>query len=112
MTTIYKLSEECLRIISGGNIPVATKVALDEVKISVCQVANQLLKTEYFQINSQIGEAIPNGTVLGLYEGISVTKWKNVSACTLPIKPLRLPRNMGVYAIFDPDDPSLEFIPL
>lgn len=111
-TTVFKLAEECGRIIYGGNIPVAGKVDIEELKISVCQVVNSLLKTEYFQINNKMGEAIPNGTVLGLYESIAVTKWKNVSQCTLPVKPIKLPRNMGVFSIFDPENPSFEFIPL
>jgi len=111
-TTLYRLAEESARIIYGGNIPVAGKVSLEELKISTCQVINQLLKTDYLQVNGRLGEAIPNGTVLALYENIEVTKWKNVSQCQLPIKPIKLPRNMGVFKLFDPDDPSKEYIPL
>lgn len=111
-TTIFRLAEECSRIIYGGNIPVGGKVDIEELKLSVCQVINQLLKTEYFQINGKLGENIPNGTVLGLYENILVTTWKNVSQCTLPVKPVKLPRNMGIFSIFDPNNPAFEFIPL
>jgi len=111
-TTVYKIADECARIIYGGNIPDAGKVHIEELKTSVCQVVNQLLKTEYLQINGKLGEKIPNGTVLGLYEDIEVTSWKNVSQCMLPVKPIKLPRNIGVYSIFDPENPSFEFIPL
>lgn len=110
--TIYRLAEECLRIISGGNPPVASKVNINELKISIGQVSNQLLKTEYFQVNLKTKEVIPNGTVIGLYENIAVTKYKNVSQATLPIMPIKLPRNMGVFMVFDPENPSLQFIPL
>lgn len=110
--TLYLIAEECLRIISGGNIPVASKVTIEEMKLSVCEVANAMLKTEHFQVNGKLGEAIPNGSVLALYENIPVTKWKNVSQCILPIKPIKLPRNIGVFSIFDQDNPSFEFIPL
>lgn len=112
VVTIFRLAEECLRIISGGNPPVASKVHLAEIKLAIGQVCNSLLKAEYFQINTKLGEAIPNGTILGLYEGILVTPFKNVSQCFLPVKPLRLPRNMGVFSIFDSNNPFLEFIPL
>jgi len=111
-TTVYKIADECARIIYGGNIPDAGKVHIEELKTSVCQVVNQLLKTEYLQINGKLGEKIPNGTVLGLYEDIEVTSWKNVSQCMLPVKPIKLPRNIGVYSIFDSENPSFEFIPL
>jgi len=43
---------------------------------------------------------IPNGTVLGLYEGIEVVSSNGKSQATLPIKPMKLPRNMGVWAVY------------
>lgn len=110
--TLFLIAEECLRIISGGNIPVATKVTIQEIKLSVAEVCNSLLKVEHFQVNGKMGEAIPNGTVIGLYDNIPVTKYKNVSQAILPIKPLKLPRNMGVFSIFDPENPAAEYIPL
>lgn len=110
--TLYLIADECLRIISGGNIPDATKVDIDEVKLSVAEVCNSLLKIEHFQINGKTGEMIPNGTVLGLYENIPVTAYKNISKATLPIKPLKLQRNMGVFSIFDSENPAMEYIPL
>ena len=110
--TIYRLSEEILKIISGGKIPVATGISFNEVKIAVGQVANSLLKTEYFQINVKGGELIPNGAVIGYYSNIVVEKWKNKSRAKLPIKPQKLPRDIGVYSVFPSDDPDNEFIPI
>lgn len=112
VVTIFRLAEECGRIIYGGNIPVAGKVSLQELKISIGQVINGLLKIDYFQVNTKIREMIPNGAVLGLYENIAVTKWNGKSQCILPIKPLKLPRNMGIWSIFDPTNPDNEYIPL
>lgn len=111
-TTIYRIAEECGRIIYGGNIPIAGKVSIYELKISVGQVINTLLKTEYFQINGRLGETIPNGTILALYEGIPVTKFQGKSAAKLPVKPVKLPRNMGVWSIFPDGQPDKEYIPL
>lgn len=111
-TTLYRLAEECLRLIAGGNPDVASKVHINELKISVAQCANSLLKTEYLQVNVPLSETIPNGAMLGLYENILVTKWLTKSKCKLPVKPLKLPRNMGVFAVFSPLDPDCEYIPL
>lgn len=111
-TTLYRLSEECLKIISGGKIPVATGISFNEIKIAICQKCNELLKIDYLQINTKLGEAIPNGSVLGLYDNITVTKFKNKSQALLPVKPLKLPRNMGVWSVFPTDNPDNEFIPL
>jgi hypothetical protein len=111
-TTIYRLAEECLRIIAGGNPDVASKVHINELKISIAQVANSLLKTEYLQVNLPLQETIPNGAQLGLYEGQLVEKWLTKSRVKLPAKPLKLIRNLGVFSVFSPLDPDCEYIPL
>lgn len=112
VVTIYRLAEQVQRRLLGGNPAVASKIHINELKIACAQVANRLLKVEYFSANIPMGELIPNGAMLGLYENIEVTAWNSVSKCTLPIKPMKLPRNIGVYAIFKQDDPTCEYIPL
>lgn len=112
VVTIGRLSEECLKLLSGGEIQVASNISLNQMKIAIGQVVNQLLKIDYLQINAKMGEVIPNGSVLGLYESVSVTKYKSVSQATLPIKPLKLPRNMGVWSVWQTDKPQTEFIPI
>ena len=116
--TIGRLSEEILKMLSGGDIQAATNISLNEVKISIGQVCNQILKIDYFSINGKMNETIPNGSVLGLYENIAVQSWNGKSMSVLPIKPLKLPRNMGVWAIYPKFKSNLnyeldkEFIPL
>lgn len=100
VVTIGRLSEEILTMLSGGAIQLATNISQNEIKIAIGQVVNQLLKVEHFTVNEKMGEKIPNGSVLGLYEGIAVTIWNGKSKSTLPIKPIKLPRNMGVWAIY------------
>ena len=111
--TIYRLSEEILKVLSGGDIQASTNVSLSEIKISIGQVLNQILKTEYFSVNTKSGEVIPNGYCLATYTDIPVTQYGNgKSKATLPIKPMRLPRNMGVYSVYPSGNPDKEFIPL
>lgn len=110
--TKFRLAEEIKRLIDAGNPPLASRVTFNEIKLSVGQVANSLLKIDYFSTNIPMGEMIPNGAVLGLYEGIEVVKYNNTSKCTLPVKPIKLPRNIGVYSIFKSGDPRCEYIPL
>jgi len=117
-TTIYRLSEEIKKLLDGGNSPLASNVTFNEIKIAIGQVVNSLLKTDYLQVNGALGEVIPNGSVLGLYEDIAVTTINGKSKATLPVKPLKLPRNMGVWAIYPKYevngnyDFDKEFIPL
>ncbi len=99
-TTLYRISEEILKMLSGGDIQASSNIDINEIKLSVCQVANQLLKIEHFTVNEKSGEKIDNGGVLGLYEGIEVTSSNGKSKCTLPCKPIKLPRNMGVFGVY------------
>lgn len=111
-TTIYRLAEEVKKILDGGDIPAASGISINEIKISIGQVANGLLRTDYFQINTKMAETIPNGSVLGYYPNLVVESWKGKSRVPLPIKPLKLPRDMGVWSVFPSDQPDKEFIPL
>lgn len=112
IVTIGRLAEEIKKLLDGGDPPLASAVTFNEVKISCGQVINQLLKVDYLQVNSKMREVIPNGSVLGLYEGIVVTKYNTVSQATLPIKPLKLPRNLGIWSVWQTDKPQPEFIPI
>jgi hypothetical protein len=113
VVTIQRLAEEIMKMLNGGKIQAASSTSFNEIKIAIGQVANSLLKTEYFQTNLQMGERIPNGMVLALYDGIQPVAYGiGKSKATLPIVPMKLPRNMGVFSIFRTADPFNEFIPL
>lgn len=110
-TTKYQIAEQVLLRLNGGQTANASKFHINEIKISVAQVANQLLKLEYLETNMRMREMIPNGAAIATYENILVTQYKNVSKSTLPCYPLKLPRGLGVYQIFSPDDVNNQFIP-
>lgn len=113
VVTIYRLAEQAHSLIEGGDPQAASSIGLNELKISCGQVINKMLKTDYMGSNLPMGELIPNGAVLGLYENIQVAQnGTGSSKATLPIKPLKLPRNMGVWSVFPSGQPSKEFIPL
>jgi len=99
-TTIYRLAEQAYNLIEGGDPGLASSISLNEIKIACGNVINSLLKPEYFSVNGKMGETIPNGTVLGLYEDIEVVSWNGKSKATLPIKPIKLPRNMGIWGVY------------
>lgn len=107
-----RLAEEILLLLSGGRIGVATKYHIREIVLSVCQVANQVLKMEYFGNLTPLQEFIPNGAMIATYENNLVVPWSNTSKTTLPAMAIRLPRNLGVYQIFSQQDYFSEFIPL
>lgn len=113
VSTIYRISEQIISLVEGGNVGQGSSVSLNEIKIAVGQQINSMLKIEHFSINEKMGEKIPNGSVLGLYENITPTSWVvGRSKATLPIKPIKLPRNMGIWSVYRSNDPENEFIPL
>lgn len=120
VVTKYLLAEQISRILSGGDIAVATMPSLSEIKVAVGQAINSLLKIDILQmnVNREMDEKIPNAAVIGIYENIAVESYNGKSRSTLPITPLRLPRNMGVWAIYPKwqNDSGIdfdnEFIPL
>src|ERR1044072_1643917 len=111
-TTKYRIAEQVVRMLNGGNIPAAAKVKIPEVKIAVEQVLNKLLKMEYLNLNIPSAEMIPNGASVATYEDIPVVQYGTRSKSTLPAMPLKLPRGIGVYQIFDPANVDCLFIPL
>ncbi len=111
--TRYKLAEQIFNLIEGGDPQAASSISFNEIIMSVGQVVNKMLKTEYLSRNMPMGEFIPNGTVLGLYENIAVSQYgTGRSKCTLPIKPMFLPREMGVWAVYQSGKPNQQFIPV
>ena len=111
--TIGRLSEEILKMLSGGSIQAATNITQNEIKISIGQVCNQLLKVEQFSVNEKIGEIMPNGTVVATYENIAPTAWViGKSKAVIPVKPIKLRRNMGIWSVYFSDDPDNQFIPM
>lgn len=111
-TTKYRLAEQVVRLLNGGEIPVSSKVKINEAKLAVEQCINTKLKMEYLQVNIPSAEMIPNGASVATYEGIAVEQFGDRSKTTLPAMPLKLPRGMGVYQIFDPANMDCPFIPL
>lgn len=99
-TTIYLLAERIFGLIEGGNPGLASSISDNELKLSIGSVINQLLKVEHFSINEKMGEKIDNGSVLGFYEDIPCTTKNGKTTAVLPIKPIKLPRNMGIFGVY------------
>jgi len=111
-STRFVLAEQAQRILSGGNVGSATKYHIRELIKAVGQVANQILKTEYMQTNAPLGEFIPSGYPIVVYDNLPAYKYGNVSAIDLPTAPVRLMRDIGCLAIYPTGNPSAAFIPL
>jgi len=112
MTTKGKIAEQVQRLIAGN--PVITgRIHINDVKLLIEQVANQVLKADYFAVNMPEGDTIPNNCMIYTYDNIAVATYKTTkSKASLPNFPINLPRNMGVFHVSRTDSIDEPFIPI
>jgi hypothetical protein len=113
-TSKKKISDAVLYKLAGG-IP-DSGFPIDERDIwkSLEDKVNALFKLRHFDTTLPSGETIPESTMIATYTGITVTANanNNTSYATLPITPISLPKNVGVFLVYDEDYPDFPFIPL
>jgi hypothetical protein len=111
-TTKYKISEQVQRMITG-NPTISSRVHMNDIKLLVEQVANQLLKADFFAVNMPDGDSIPSNCMIYTYESVPVSTYKTTkSKATLPSIPISLPRNMGVLHVSKTDSIDEPFVPI
>lgn len=112
MTTKKKIAEQVQRLLKGNPI-ISARVHINDIKLLVEQVANQLLKADYFAVNMPEGDTIPNNCMVFTYDNVPVTTYKSTkSRATLPSMPINLPRNMGVLHVSKTDAIDDPFVPI
>lgn len=111
MTTKYKISEQVLRLYSGGDPSIAS-LKREEVAELINQVVNSLLKTDILSVNMPTGETIPAGYVIAVYENIPVEKWNKKSRAKIPATPVSLPKDIGMYHVGPAGDISEFYVPV
>ncbi len=108
MATNYKLlSEQIRRLYSRGIDREDTSPRIDdrEIKLYVVQAINMLIKAEI----ANIGENVDS--VLGTYE-LSREGSSPHFYVTLPVIPISLPKNMGIWRVYQSGCPWNPYIPL
>lgn len=111
-TTKYKIAEQVSRLIRGNPI-ISGRVHMNDIKLLIEQVANQLLKADFFSVNMPEGDTLPSNCMVFTYDNVPVTTYKSTkSKATLPAIPISLPRNMGVLHVSKTDTIDEPFIPI
>lgn len=111
-TTKYKISEVIQRMLKGNPV-ISARVHMNDIKLLVEQVANQLLKAETLSVNMADGDSLPPNCMIYTYDNVPVTTYKTTkSKATLPSIPVSLPRNMGVFHVSKTDAIDEPFIPI
>jgi hypothetical protein len=112
MTTRYKIVEQIDRLIAGNPV-ISGRIHVNDIRLLVEQVANQLLKADHFSVNVPEGDTIPNNCMIFTYDNVAVSTYKTTkSKATLPSIPISLPRNMGVLHVSKTDAIDEPFVPI
>lgn len=113
MSTKRILGEQILYRYYGGYIDTAGPIHLEDVYKAIEQKVNSLFKLRHFDSTLPSGETIPDNLSIAVYENIPVTSLNNgKSKCTLPATPISLPKNVGIFQVYNPQFPDFAFIPL
>lgn len=112
MATKKSISDSVLYKLAGG-IPDAS-LPIDERDIwaELEKRINEKYKLHYFDTTLSIGETIPEAAMIATYEGITVTSSGEKSYSLLPVTPISLPKNMGIFQVFATGYDEIPFIPL
>jgi hypothetical protein len=111
-TTKKKIAEQVQRLLKGNPI-ISARIHINDIKLLVEQVSNQLLKADHFSVNMPEGDTIPNNAMIFTYDNIPVSTYKTTkSKCTLPSIPISLPRNVGVLHVSKIDAIDEPFVPI
>lgn len=106
------LGEQVLFRYYGGFIDNNGPIQLPDVYKAIEEKVNALFKLRQFDTNLPSGETIPESTMIATYENIAVVSVNGKSKATLPINPISLPKNVGIFLIYDPNHQDIPFIPL
>jgi hypothetical protein len=111
-TTKAKISEQIQRMIAGNPI-ISGRIHRNDIRLLVEQVANQLLKADYFAVNIPEGDSMPSNCMVFTYDNVPVSTYKTTkSRAILPAIPISLPRNMGVLHVSKTDAIDEPFVPI
>lgn len=108
MTKRY-LADQILFKLDASSPEVSQPVQLEDVYAAIGQWVNSTFKTKHYSETLSSGELIPNGATLATYSGVTVSTDGDVASVVLPVMPIALPRNLGVYNV---SGGGYNFIPL
>lgn len=109
-TTKFLMAEQVLLRLAGGFRDVNQSVQMEDVVKSIEQVINSMFQMQYYNSVLPSGETVPDNLMIAYYEDIAVTTVGDKSKALLPIMPISLPRNMGVFRVTD--SKGNDFIPV
>jgi hypothetical protein len=111
-STKYLLAEQVQTRLAGGFRDANQPVQTEDIIKAIEQIINSMFQMQYYSATLPTGETIPDNLMIAFYENIPVTTYGDKSQAELPIIPISLPRNMGVYRVTNINDNDFIPVPL
>jgi hypothetical protein len=110
-TTKYKIAEQALRILNGGNPPRQSKVRIQELMVAVNQAFAKAVKLSMFQ-NFREGEKDVAGAFIYAFDNTPVVfdENKKLYYADLPATYIDLPNEMGIGLVSMMQDQTNDFV--
>ena len=106
------LAEQVQTRLAGGFRDANQPVQNEDIVKAIEQIINSMFQMQYYNATLPTGETIPDNLMIAFYENIPVTTLGDKSQAELPVIPISLPRNMGVYRVTDSKDNDFIPVPL
>lgn len=110
--TKKEISDMVLYKLAGGVPDASFPVDERDIWDALDHKVNELFKLHQFDVTLASGETIPENTMIATYTGNTVTSANGKSTATLPIIPISLPKSMGIFLVYDPNNPDNPYIPI
>jgi hypothetical protein len=111
-STKYLLAEQVQTRLAGGFRDANQPVQTEDIIKAIEQIINSMFQMQYYSATLPTGETIPDNLMIAYYENIPVTTLGDKSQAQMPVVPISLPRNMGVYRVTDSNDNDFIPVPL
>lgn len=113
MATKKSISDSVLYKLAGGIPTNSFPVHEQDIWAALDHKINSLYKLRHINATLPSGETLPENAMIATYENIAVTSTGDgKSYSLLPIIPIGLPMNMGIFMIYNPKYPDNFFVPL
>jgi hypothetical protein len=107
------IAEGVLYELCGGVPSPSFPIKLPDIYDALENKLNSVFKIRHIDTTLPSGETMPEAAMIATYENVAVTSLGNGKAkALLPIVPISMPKNMGIYLVYDPKYPDNPFIPL
>lgn len=100
MTTLKKLSDQVMRLLSAGPKTKDSKLTIEGIQLELRQVTHKMIKGEWFAMKND-GDHVVNHLYVGTYRDIEVQLDEDRNRCyaLLPCYPINLRDHLGIQEV-------------